>query len=214
MLAQLLRTFILYICVIFAIRLMGKRQLGELQPSEFVVTLLISDLAVVPMQDIGIPILIGVVPIVVLIFIEILLSVLSLKSQTIRTIITGKSVPVIEDGKLIQKNLKRLRKTSSDILEELRLKDQFDLNEVIYAQIETNGKLSVLVSNASQKNIGYATAIISDGKLQEDNLKKSGKDMIWVKNYLENQNITNIKDVFLLTVDKYDNTILLRKDSN
>lgn len=211
---QVIRVLIMYAVVIFSLRLMGKRQIGELQPSELVVTIMISELAALPMQDVGIPTISGVIPIIILMFLSIALSTLSLKLHWLRELISGKSVVVVEKGKINQKNLKKLRQTTSDLLEELRLKDAFDLNSVIFAQIETNGKVSVIMSandNNSQKQ-GYQNIIIDDGILDAKALKSIGKDTKWLGNELKKRKISDIKDVFLFTADEYQNIFFQKKD--
>ena len=140
----ILRTFILYAAVIIAVRIMGKRQIGELEPSELVVTILISELAAVPMQDPGIPIISGILPIIILVIIEVIISVITLKNSRTRKFFFGSSVIVIENGKVNFKELKKARVNLDEINEELRQKDVFDITQVKYAILESNGKLSVM----------------------------------------------------------------------
>ena len=212
--AQAVRVLIMYTVVIFCLRLMGKRQIGELQPTELVVTIMISDLASLPMQDIGIPTISGVIPILILMFLSITISLLSMKFSFIRQLVSGKSVVVVKNGKINQKNLKQLRQTTSDLLEELRLKDAFDLNSVIFAQIETNGKISLLMSqnNSNSQKQGYQNIIIDDGKLNMKALKNIGKDVNWLNNELRRRKTKSIKDVFLFTADEYQNIFFQKKD--
>ena len=204
MIIQFIRVIIMYFVVIFALRLMGKRQIGELQPSELVITIMISELASLPMQDMGMPTIIGIVPIATLICLSVFLSVLSLKFSKFRQFMSGKPVAVIEKGVINQKNLKSLRHTAEDLLEELRLKEVFDLNSVIYAQMETNGQLSVLVApqDNTQQQAGYQYIFIHDGNLREDIIKERGKNMEWIYSKLNEKNIQNIKDVFLFVCHK------------
>lgn len=212
--AQAVRVLIMYTVVIFCLRLMGKRQIGELQPTELVVTIMISELASLPMQDIGIPTISGVIPILILMFLSITISLLSMKFSFIRQLVSGKSVVVVKNGKINQKNLKQLRQTTSDLLEELRLKDAFDLNSVIFAQIETNGKISLLMSqnNSNSQKQGYQNIIIDDGKLNMKALKNIGKDVNWLNNELRRRKTKSIKDVFLFTADEYQNIFFQKKD--
>ena len=123
---------------------MGKRQISDLQTSELVVTLLISDIAAIPMQDTGQPLLSGLLPIAILIFCEIVTSVIMLKSSRARRLICGRPIVVINDGKIVQSELRRLRMTTEDLCEELRQKDVFCLEDVSYAIVETNGRMSVI----------------------------------------------------------------------
>lgn len=212
MLTQLIRSIIMYIMITLALRLMGKRQIGELQPSELVITLLISELASLPMQDIGIPLAMGIVPIAVLICIEVFLSFLSLKFKPIRQMLSGRPVTVIENGKINQKNLKDLRQTVDDLLKELRQKDAFDLDSVIYAQIETNGRLSVLVApKQNNEKESFYNVVISDGQIQETSLKNAGFDLNWLDKQLKDNNIKDIKQVFLMMADNSGKTIIQKK---
>ena len=162
MFISLIRTVILYAMIIIAVRIMGKRQISQLQTSELVVTMLISDLAVIPMQDSGQPLFSGLIPIFVLIALEVLLSVIMLKSGRLRRVICGKPVVVIEDGKILQKNMKELRMSIEDLFEQLRQKDVFSLKEVAYAIVETNGAMSVCLLYTSSLHLrlmmGAATA--------------------------------------------------------
>lgn len=211
---QFIRVIIMYALVIAALRLMGKRQIGELQPSELVVTIMVSELASLPMQDMGIPTIIGIIPILTLICLSTLISLLSLKFSRFRRFMTGRAITVVEKGVINQKSLKMLRQTAEDLLEELRLKDVFDINSVIYAQIETNGQLSVLVSpqNNSNQQLGYQYIFIHDGNLRKDIIKERGKSMEWIYSKLKQSNIQSIDDVFLLMADEYENITLLPKD--
>ena len=144
MLIAIVRTLILYIFIITALRLMGKRQISDMQPSELVVTLVVSDIASLPMQNTSQPLLSGMIPVMVLVGLEILTSVLMMKSRTVRKLVCGNPVVVIEDGRLLQKQMKRLRMTNSDLMEQLRQQNVFSLNDVQYCIVETNGALSIL----------------------------------------------------------------------
>ncbi len=146
-----IRAVILYAAVIFVIRLMGKRQIGEMQPSELVITILISEVASLPLQDKSIPVLYAIIPLSVFVSFEIILSALSLKSQNLRSLMQGHEVIVIRNGKIDIKALRTLRMTVDDLEGALRQKDIFDVSEVAYAIFETNGKLSVLPKNQYKK---------------------------------------------------------------
>ena len=144
MLNLIIRTIALYLTVVASIRIMGKRQIGELQPSELVVAIMISDLASVPMQDIKIPLVSGILPVLTLIFAEVIMSYMSLRSRKMRTIISGEPSIVIYDGHINERELKKLRFNINDLLEELRLNNYHDISDVAVAVIETSGKLSVI----------------------------------------------------------------------
>lgn len=211
MLICLIRSVILYLLLIIVIRLMGKRQLGEMEPSEFVVTMLIADLASVPMQDLGIPLLSGVIPILTVLSVELILSALSYHSVAVRKLFCGKPVILIENGKIIQKNLKKTRLTPDELTEHLREKDIVDLTTVQYAILETNGQISALLYARHQpltprdakvkvSEWGLPVTIISSGRILRENLRLSGRDEAWLEKILQAHGCT-AKQVYLLTVD-------------
>jgi uncharacterized membrane protein YcaP (DUF421 family) len=216
-----IRTIILYIIVVAAVRLMGKRQIGELQPSELVVAILISELAAIPMQETGIPITSGVVPILTLISLEIILSAITVISLKARTIITGKPSILISNGVINQMEMRRLRFTIDDLMEELRLAGIMSIDEVAWAILETNGKLSVFpteenkpvtakLMNITPSSGGLPNTIISDGTVSFVTLKNIGKDIMWLKNTLINSNLVP-EQVFLMTIDSQDKTLIIPK---
>ena len=187
MLISLLRAIVLYLVLIAVIRLMGKRQLGEMEPSEFVVTMLIADLAAVPMQDIGIPLLSGLIPILTVLALELMLSVAAMRSVRIRRILCGNPVVLMENGRIIQKNLRRTRITVDELLEMLRQSGTVELEQVRQATLETNGQLSILLraeylpvsakdAGIQVKQVGIPVTLISDGRVIERNLKAMGYD--------------------------------------
>ncbi len=140
----IIRTFILYIAVIFAVRLMGKRQIGQMQPAELVITILISNMATLSLEDTDVPLLNGLMPILFLVSIDVLISVIMMKSKKFRTLVSGSPQIVISNGQIDKTKLKKLRITEDDLTESLRGMNIFDMNEVEYAIVETNGKLSAL----------------------------------------------------------------------
>jgi len=171
MIISCVRTVILYFAVILAMRIMGKRQIGELQPFELVVTLMLSDLAAVPMQETGIPLLVGLLPILVLVILEIVLSFISLKSKRARGFLLGRPAILIRDGKLNEKEMRRLRVNIDDIEDELRKKDIKSIGEVEIAILETDGSISAFPKNSGD-TLPYT--FISDGRIIDENLKKCG----------------------------------------
>ena len=200
-----IRTIILYIAVMVALRIMGKRQIGELQPSELVITIMLGDLASVPMQETGIPILNGVTPIVTLVFIEVILSLVALKSRRARAFISGKPSVVIRDGKIVTEELKKVRFNVDDLLEELRSKDIIHLSDVQIALLDTNGGFCVVPKaakrsltpedmNISPKEEELPYTVISDGKIIEENLKKLNRGRKWLEKKVAEQNMA-VKDV-------------------
>ena len=222
MILSYLRTVILYLILIAVIRLMGKRQIGQMEPSEFVVTMLVANLASIPMQDGGIPLFTGVVPIVTVLGVELVLSDLSLRSIRFRKLLCGKPVILIENGNILQQNLRKTRVTLDELTGHLREKDVLDLESVQYAILETNGNLSVFPypkeKPASAKDAGIQTkkqylpiTIISDGKLLHENLKVVKKDARWVQQILR-ENRAELKETWLLTVDHGDHVYFCRRE--
>ena len=216
------RTIILYLILILVIRLMGKRQIGQMEPAEFVVTMLVANLAAIPMQDGGIPIFSGVVPILTVLGVELVLSAVSLKSSKIRKLLCGKPVILIENGKILQQNLKKTRITLDELSGHLREKDVLDIQTVQYAILETNGNLSVFPypkeKPASAKDAGIQArrqylpvTIISDGELVADSLKIAKKDKAWLQRILEEYR-ADLESTWLLTVDGSDHVVFLRKE--
>ena len=222
MLIAIVRTLILYIFIITALRLMGKRQISDMQPSELVVTLVVSDIASLPMQNTSQPLLSGMIPVMVLVGLEILTSVLMMKSRTVRKLVCGNPVVVIEDGRLLQKQMKRLRMTNSDLMEQLRQQNVFSLNDVQYCIVETNGALSILekpekrVPNAEEAGVTVEdnkleAVVVSDGKLLKEGLSLCQKDERKVINILSENHIP-INSVFLMTMDGSGAYRIIRKE--
>ena len=216
------RTILLYLVLIAVVRLMGKRQIGQMEPSEFVVTMLVANLASIPMQDGAIPLYSGLVPIVTVLGVELVLSALSMKNLRLRKLLCGKPVILIENGNILQKNLQKTRITIDELTGHLREKDVLDLQSVQYAILETNGNLSVFPypkeRPASARDAGVQArkqylpvTVISDGSLLEENLQKAGKDARWVQRVLQQQQAT-VAETWLLTVDGGDKIVFLRKE--
>lgn len=217
-----MRTVILYLVLIAVIRLMGKRQIGQLEPSEFVVAMLVADLAAIPMQNSGITLFSGIVPILTVLGLELVLSELSLRSIRLRKLLCGKPVILIENGNILQRNLQKTRVTLDELTGHLREKDVLDLRAVQYAILETNGNLSVFPypkeRPATAKEAGIQTqtqylpiTIISDGELFPENLKKAKKDPKWVQKVL-NEHQASLQQTWLLTVDGGDHILFYRKE--
>lgn len=204
-----LRTVIIYILVIFTIRIMGKRQIGQLQPSEFVITILISNIATMAIEDVTIPLFSGIIPILVFMSFDIISAGLSLKSKGFRNLVSGSPKIVIRNGVIDQKQLKELRFTVEDLFEELRANNIFDLNEVLFAIVETNGTLSVYKKamfqnptnssfNFPEKDSEPPILVVSNGDLLEDNIAVAGTSEEEIIRYLNKKNVL-LSDVFLLT---------------
>jgi uncharacterized membrane protein YcaP (DUF421 family) len=218
------RTIVLYLVLIFGIRLMGKRQIGQMEASEFVVTMLVANLASIPMQDGGIPLFSGLVPILTVLGLELVLSGLMMKSILIRRLLCGKPVILIENGKILQDNLRSTRITLDELTGHLREKDVLDMESVQYAILETDGNLSVFPypkhQPASAGDAGVQTkeqhlplTIIEDGYVSQENLRKAGKNEKWLAKVLKEKKST-VKDTFLLTVDGADHIFWLKKEAS
>lgn len=221
MISTVLRTVILYIVVTLAIRLMGKRQIGDMQPNELVVTLLISEIAAIPLQDTDQPVFIGVVAILVLVFLEIIVSILSLKSFFVRKLLNGKSVVIIKNGVVDQQAMRNVRMTVVDLIELLRNKDVFDINDVAFAVLEVNGNLSILLKKDAQTvsikdlklkmpDSALPLPVISDGKIIYESLKALEISAKELNEILKREN-TTVKQVFLMTLDRNKNHTIVNK---
>lgn len=222
MVISLIRAVILYAAVIFLIRLMGKRQIGELQPSELVVTILISEVASLPMQDNSIPVLNSVIALSVLVSLEILTAALSLKSHKLRTVLQGHPVIVIRNGEIDVEALKKLRLTVNDLISALRQKDIFEISQVSYAIFETNGKVSVLLKpanrpatandlNLSPEDNGMPFAVICDGEFNLNAAKECKTDKAEIERILTKKN-SKIKDILLMTLNTSKQSNIIKKE--
>ena len=219
-----IRTVIIYATLIVSMRLMGRRQLGELQPVELVVTLLISDLAVVPMQDSGIPLLSGLIPIFILVATEILLSLLMVKSAAFASLISGTPMVIIHNGKLDQKALKKLRMTVEDLSESLRKQDIFDWRDVQTAIAETNGDITVYpiaskrpvvmedITAHPPKDHGMPLVVLADGQLCEWAMNECGVTAAWIDRTVKAEGYAR-RDVLILTVNAVGDYTLVPKEA-
>lgn len=226
MLVLVVRTLILYSIVIVALRVMGKRQLGELQPSELVVAIMISDLASVPMQAIDIPLLSGIIPVLTLLIAEVAMSYLSLKSKAMRKFLSGEPSIVIYNGRIDERELARLRFNINDLLEELRLNGCHDVSDVEVAVVETSGKLSVIskdkaraatVEDLKLKNVrrdGLPCTLVSDGTLNEHELKRAKKDRKWLDDEMRKRGIKDVRDIFIASLDAEDELFVQLKEKS
>lgn len=208
----IIRTLILYIALVTSMRIMGKRQLGQLEPAELVIAVLISDLAAHPLQDIGTPLLYGLIPVITLLSCEVLVSAGIIKSLKLRTIICGKPSIIIDNGKVVQSEMRKNRFTLDELTEDLRKNSILDIATVKYAILETDGSLSTVLfpaeapqtpkqTNLQVEDNGYPIIVVNDGRVLSNNLDKLGYNEKWLQKQLHNRNIPEIKDVYLMTVD-------------
>ena len=225
MITAFFRTLILYFILMTGLRLMGKRQIGELEPSELVLTLIISDLAAVPMQDFGIPLVNGLFPIATLLCLSMLLSFFSLKSVRFRALVCGRPTVIIREGKVLQQNMARNRFTVDELLEQLRSQGYSDLSAVKYAILETSGQVSVLpytkaspitpqvVQMEVQDNVTLPVLLINDGHVMSANLSASGYDRTWLNRQLKDRRLTSPRQVFFMTVDEAGAVVCVAKEA-
>lgn len=212
MLIIVVRTLILYTLVVVALRVMGKREIAQLQPFELVVLLMISDLAVIPSENVGIPLLSGIIPILVLLSANLTLAWITLKSEKARDIICGTPSILIRRGEIVEEELRKNCYNLTDLLEELRIKNVPNIADVEYAILENNGELSVFPKAQKRPTIpedfhitpqyeGLPLTIIMDGKLNSKNLQQSDKDLNWLKWELKKQAIDKVEDVLIASLD-------------
>ena len=222
MLIVFIRAVILYLALVFGIRLMGKRQIGELQPSELVTTVLLSNIATLPVEDTGIPMIIGIIPIYTLISIDVIMSYVSLKWRKVRKLVCGSPKIVISNGRVDQKQLIRLRYTADDLLASLRSMSIFDISEVQLAVVETNGSLSVYQKKASQpvtcedmkiqsEDSDPPMLVIENGCIIDNSLESTGLDRQALLGELEERKLSP-DDIYICTADKNGIVNLIRKE--
>lgn len=225
MATALTRTVILYFFIMTGLRLMGKRQIGELEPSELVLTMMLSDLAAVPMQDFGIPLLAGILPILVLLSLSMLLSTFALRSVRFRRLVCGTPTIIIHQGRICQDAMRRSRLTIDELMEELRAQGYTNLAAIKYAVLENSGQLSLLPWHTQQPptvaqldlqtedDVFLPLILISDGHVLRNNLAKTGKDAAWLCQLLHNRGFRSPRQVFLLTLSDDDTITCIRKEN-
>lgn len=224
MLISFVRTILLYVVLVAAMRLLGKRQIGELEPSELAITILISELAAIPMQDPAQPLISGLVPMVVLLALGFLTSTIAVASPFLRRIIFGKPSIIIENGKLNQKEIRRLRLSVDELAEELRLNSITSIQTVKYGIVETNGQLSIILhdgdSPVTRRDLGIRShtpsplpyTIIANGHLIRSNVKKAGLAEDDIRRVLTAHNLARVSDVFYMSYDKHNGFHVIRTE--
>ena len=223
MVISFFRTFILYAAIVVALRLMGKRQIGELEPSELVITILVSELASIPMQDVTVPLFAGLIPIFTLVSLEILVSFLCLKSRRMRRLFNGRSAVIIRGGKFDQQKMRELRLTTDEIIETLRQNNISSPSDLKCAVIEPSGQLSYVLNPAKQPvtaemlsltppGSGLPLIVVSDGKPVPSNLKLLHLEVSDLEKRLKKANVPCMTDVFLMTLDDCGNQFIQRKE--
>lgn len=221
MIISVIRTLILYILVIGAIRIMGKRQLSDMQTSELVITMIIADIASIPMQNTSQPLLSGIIPVLILVCAEIFISVMMLKSPKLRKVVCGKPEVIIANGQLRQDMLRKLRLSTEDLSVLLRQQGVFSIDEIEYCIIETNGQISILQKtpyrsptlkdmDINVKDDGLNSVVLSDGEFLVSSMELCGVDKAWVKRILKSENLS-IDDVMMMTVNRLKEYSIIRK---
>ena len=207
------RTVILYFAILISMRIMGKRQLGEMEISEFIVAALIADLAATPLQDIGIPLLNGLVPIIIMFCFEIIIAGLNMRSIKLRKLTYGRPEIIIRNGRIIREAMQKNRFTLDELMQELRAQGLTDTTQVEYAVLETNGQLSIILKSGDQPatasqmgvvgdDVSYAHIIINEGRILDNNRKLLGRDRRWLSNELKRQNFRSADEVYILTLSE------------
>lgn len=224
MLNTFIRVTIIYILVLLVMRLMGKREISQMQPFELVIAIMIADLAAVPMSDTGIPITSGIIPILALLLFQLIISIINLKSITLRKIICGKPRVLIYRGKIDEKALKKEKITINELQERLREKDIFSIGDVEYAVLETSGNLSI-IQKPEKRNVipqdfnitpeyeGIPYDLVVDGKIMHDNLKQIGKNEKWLKKEVQKFNIET-EQALIVTFDGKGQIFCQAKEDN
>lgn len=212
MLTMFYRTVVLYIAVLAAVRIMGKREIGQLSAFDLVVAIMIAELAAMAMDKVEMPIYVGLTPIVTLVVLEILFSWLSLKNHTIRGLVEGEPSIVISNGKIVEKELRKLRYNVTDLLGQLREKNVHNIDDVQFAVLETSGKLSVVLKDDRRpltprdlgmppRYEGLPFPLIFDGKIHRDNLHKLHLDEDWLLSEVQKKGIASVEDVLYASLD-------------
>lgn len=218
------RTVILYFAILISMRIMGKRQLGEMEISEFIVAALIADLAATPLQDIGIPLLNGLVPIIIMFCFEIIIAGLNMRSVKLRKLTYGRPELIIRDGRIIREAMRKNRFTLDELMQELRAQGLADTAQVEYAVLETNGQLSIILKSGDQPatasqmgvdgdDVSYAHIIINEGRILDNNLRLLGRDRRWLADELKRQNFKSADEVYVLTLSENGKVFCQAKES-
>lgn len=212
MLLLAIRTTLLYIITMLSMKAMGKRQIGQLQPFEFVVILIISEMATLSLEGNGVPLMNSIIPIVTITLLQISIALINMKSQKFRTVVCGKPTVIIKNGEIMEDEMRQLRLNTNDLLEQMRAKGFFDMAEVEFAIMETNGQLSIMPRadkrpvnpgdlNINVKNEKPAISLILDGKVHHKHLMEQERDMKWLMKKLHQYNIEKPEDVFFFSID-------------
>lgn len=218
-----IRTLIIYLSLLVTMRLLGKRQMGEMELSELVLASLIADLAAHPLQDIGIPLINGIVPVLTLFCCEVLISGLGMKSVKFRALLFGRPSLIIQKGKIMQKEMQQNRFTIDELMQELRMQGIYDISRVQYAVLETNGTLNVMpcpedkpatagMLGLATEDESYPSIVINNGRILEKNLRLLGFDLNWLKRELKNTGHCEPGNIYLMIADKSGRTYIAERE--
>ena len=218
------RSLILYILILFLVRLMGKRQLGEMQPFELVITLIIADLATIPMAETALPLLQGIIPLLTLVCIHYLICMLSRKSLTFRKLFNGKPIILLDPNGINYENLKKVNMNFNDLMEGIHTAGYFNLEELLYVILQTNGSMTVVNRSAfspvtandlqiKKENASLPIILITKGKIMKENMRLAKIDEKFIKANLDKAGIKNIKDVIILTLDNNGKIYIQEKNN-
>jgi len=219
----LIRTIIIYLTLLITMRMLGKRQLGEMELSEFVVAALSADLAAHPLQDIGIPLLNGIVPVLTLFCFEVLIAFLSMRSIKFRSLLFGRPSLIIQHGKILQREMQSNRFTADELMQELRSQGYYDISRVQYAVLETNGTLSIMpchddksvtagMLGVAPETGDYPSIIINKGRILDNNLSWLGFDRQWLENILKAENAPTPENIYLMLADRQGKIYISEKE--
>lgn len=201
MLIVLIRTLILFAIMFFTMKMMGKRYIAQLEPYEFVVSIMIAELATLPLEDTSIPLLYGIICIFTILFIEFIVSQLQLKNILLRKFFGGTSIVLLKNGKFIRENLEQEKLTINDVLEQLKINGNYDISQIAFAILERTGNITVIPKDANNQKIYLPTSIIIDGEIDTAGLKYINRDISWLNKELKNHKISHLKDVFYAYTD-------------
>lgn len=222
--AIFIRVILLYILVLASLRIMGKREIGQLQPFELAVTIMIADLASVPMQDIGIPLIQGIVPILAILAGQLFLAYINIKSGIVRKIMCGKPTVLIRKGKLLEEELKKQKYTLDELLEQIRVGGYPNIDTIEYAILETSGQISIIPKpeslnvtigdmNLQTQYRGYSRPLVVDGAYIDKNIKDMGYERNWVDKKLKENN-TKLEETFILVSDENGTVFCQKKNED
>lgn len=222
MLKAFIRTVFMYAVIMIGMRFMGKRQVGQLEPNELAIMILISELAALPMQDDELPLHHGILPIATLVALEIGMSILSMKSIRMRSFISGRPTVLIRNGKIVRKELKKSRVTVDEVVEEMRIKGVTDLSMIQYAIMETNGQISLILypehqpATAGQigvreENKGLPLIVFNDGRWLDKNLRQRGVTREFVLKEMENRGVQDLERIYVAILDELNHLYIAGK---